>query len=304
VYTMVSQEDNVVHIPTSLDRLAARAVQAMANYKTGHSAAIKATIAYGAALNEGRALHASNKAFAQWVADQGLDQGSPWDSRTERGAAMLVALRLRENPLSEETLMTCTRSRPNDIRDWLTKQQGQPPPKRRDFTKRKRAEIELNAMKAAGIAVTAAELARRAEVGETTAYNVIQTLSEAAPPPPPPPAPETVDLARFPERSRMTIEKAVAIYKKQLDKAFETRVYDEVRRRIDRADDAVRNSLKELRAKCDRLERMVQQKGVFTRLEFRQLQMAVHPDNTASAEVRNRLLDLLVKNEARLVKEA
>jgi len=48
--------------------------------------------------------------------------------------------------------------------------------------------------------------------------------------------------------------------------------------------------------------RLIGQQGVFTRTEFRQLQMCVHPDNSASVEVRNRLADILVKNEQRLVK--
>ena len=83
---------------------------------------------------------------------------------------------------------------------------------------------------------------------------------------------------------------------------FEQRVGEEVRRRIAAADDEARKQLKEANRRLLEFQQMIGQRAVFTRTEFRHLLMAVHPDNTASTEVRNRLLDLLVKHETRLVK--
>jgi hypothetical protein len=112
-----------------------------------------------------------------------------------------------------------------------------------------------------------------------------------------------LDLSPFSEKSKLTLAEAKRIQADRLEKAFVPRVNAEVRRRIDTADDHVRRQLKEVQAKLAALEKVVALKGVFTKQEFRQLQTAVHPDSSASTDVRNRLLDILVKNQIRLVKE-
>lgn len=309
---MASQEDNVVPMPTALERLASRAAQAMADYKAGGHRTIQAVITYGEALLEGRALHSSDNAFSQWVSDNRLDQGKPWDHRPERSCAMRLVEVLRGSGNAPTTAFAdCPVTRPVDIMKWYRRTVLHEEPHKRapraPSAKMQRALDELAKMAAENEPITSPALAKRAGVGETTAWKVVHAFLKDRPAPEPEPSrepePEPPPLTAFTEKGKVRIEDAIRIHQERLSKQFAARVYDEVRRRIELADDAVRNSLKELRSKCDRLERMLQQKGIFTRAEFRQLQMAVHPDNTASTEVRNRLLDLLVKNETRLLKE-
>jgi hypothetical protein len=87
---------------------------ALADEEKGRQAAIDAIIEYGEYLLEGRRDINSNRAFAAWVIDMGLDQGKPWSIREERTAAMniarLAAVR-RTNPPDGSDGISQTRSR-------------------------------------------------------------------------------------------------------------------------------------------------------------------------------------------------
>lgn len=108
--------------------------------------------------------------------------------------------------------------------------------------------------------------------------------------------------ATFSEKSKLTVKDAIRIHKTRLDKEFERRVNEEVRRRIDEADNLAREENKRLRREKAILERMLGDNAVFTKAQFRQMQMLCHPDNSASLEVRNALSQILVEKERRLVK--
>ena len=99
---------------------------------------------------------------------------------------------------------------------------------------------------------------------------------------------------------------AIQIHKTRLDKQFEQRVNAEVRRRIDVADDAVRASYSKLSKENLNLhlnlQRIITQGAVFTKTQFRQLQMVCHPDNSASTELRAEMLRLINDHQRRLVK--
>lgn len=107
--------------------------------------------------------------------------------------------------------------------------------------------------------------------------------------------------ATFTAKGKMTIDDAIRVHKARLDKAFATKVNEEVRQRIATADDHVRKHLAEANRRLLQFEQDRGKKGIFTRAEFKLLLMCVHPDNSASVEVRNRMLDMLMKNEVRLV---
>jgi hypothetical protein len=115
------------------------------------------------------------------------------------------------------------------------------------------------------------------------------------------PAPAAASTEGFSDKGKLRIDDAIRIHKERLNRSFEAQVHAEVRRRIGAADDEARKQLRETSQENFFLRQMLNRKAVFSKAEFRQLQMAVHPDNTASIEVRNRLSDMLVKNERRLV---
>jgi hypothetical protein len=280
-------------MPTPLERLALRASQAMATYKTGRGEAIHAVVDYGEALLEGRTRHDSDKLFGQWVAANGLDVGKPWAERIERNAAMLIARLTRENGHTGKDFADCPFTRPNDIRQWYrTKVLGIVPQKRSAKAVEKAADA-IAGLAAAELPLTGPIVAEKAGVGETTALKAIALDTRER---------DLLGAATFTEKGKLTIEKAIALHKERLSKQFETRVNDEVRRRILAADDAARAQLKDANRKLLAFEMERGKKGVFTKTEFRQMIMLCHPDNSASDEMRSHLLDLLVKNEARLVK--
>lgn len=258
-------DDNVVPILSTSERLVRRAMlakekyaDAIANETKDRRHAIHAVIEYGEALLEGRHERPSNKAFAQWVSENGLDQGKPWNQRTDRTAAMALAKLVLEG-IPTDAFNDCPNSRPNDIMRWYRKQHPDPDKKPR---KAKKATSK-----------------------------VAEPITED----------EALAEAKFTTKGRLKIEDAIRIHQKRLDKQFAQRVDEEVRRRINAADDAVRKQLAQIRQENIVLKQSIGRKGVFRQAEFRQLLMAVHPDNTASVEIRNRVLDILVKNEQRLI---
>jgi hypothetical protein len=116
---------------------------------------------------------------------------------------------------------------------------------------------------------------------------------------------ELLDAAaakHFSDKGALRIEDAIRVHKARLNKAFEWQVNQEVRRRIDAANNATRAQNKELRLENFNLQRMIGQRGVFTETQYKQMLMLCHPDDSASPELRARLLQILVENKIRLVK--
>jgi hypothetical protein len=91
------------------------------------------------------------------------------------------------------------------------------------------------------------------------------------------------------------------IFMRQQAKSFEATVNAEVRRRIDTADDYTRNRLRECERQLLQFERQRGKRGVFSKRQFKQMQILCHPDNSASPELRGELLQVLIKNELSLV---
>lgn len=118
---------------------------------------------------------------------------------------------------------------------------------------------------------------------------------------------ELLDAAaakNFSDKGKLRIEDAIRIHTARLNKQFEQRVNEEVRRRIAAADDATRASNKELRKENAVLQRIVHNRAVFTLEQFRQMQMLCHPDSSASEKTKAQLSQLLAENKIKLVKEA
>jgi len=252
---------------------------AMREEGAGQQHAIRAAVAYGEALLLGREAHASGKFFTAWVHDNQLDVEFPWDRRHQRTAAMGIARIVRKDGLS--AFAECSRSLPSDIMAWHRRQHPPQPKTEGQLRTEEAARAGKAHQKAAGAA--------QSELALTTDEN--QQLAEAP----------------FSAKSKMTIKKAIGIYKKRLDKSFYNAVSERVRAEIAAADNHVRKAYDELRPKYVMLESrfadLQRARGVFTRAEFRQLLMCCHPDASAGPEIRAKLTNLLVRNENRLLKE-
>jgi transposase len=109
-------------------------------------------------------------------------------------------------------------------------------------------------------------------------------------------------VKNFTDKGVLRIEDAIRIHKARLEKQFEQRVNDEVRKRIDAADNAARAQCKKLHLENISLMRIVQQHGVFTETQYRQMLMLCHPDNSAGPEIKATLLQVLVENKIKLIK--
>lgn len=106
-----------------------------------------------------------------------------------------------------------------------------------------------------------------------------------------------IDAATLP----MTAQQKLAAALRQQQRLFEQTVNAEVRRRIDTADDHVREQLKKCRQQLFYFERD-RGKNVFTEQQFRHLEILCHPDSTLSTELCTKLLQTLIENKKRLAR--
>jgi hypothetical protein len=107
----------------------------------------------------------------------------------------------------------------------------------------------------------------------------------------------------FTAKGVLRIEDAIRVHKARLEKQFEQRVNEEVRRRIDAADDATRASYKKLNIENARLLAELGRRAVFTETQYKQMLMLCHPDDSASPELKARLLQILVESKAKLIRQ-
>lgn len=107
----------------------------------------------------------------------------------------------------------------------------------------------------------------------------------------------------LPEKSRVRFDMALEAHKRRIEKEFAARVYHEAQRQ---AKEAVGNQLDWFRRRIDEVDRFItaqdSRQGIFTRAQFRQLMMCLHPDNSASPQMRAECLQLLRSKEGVLVK--
>jgi len=205
---MTTLDDKIEAMLPPEQMAALRAHKAMDDYRLGRDRGLKAIIAYGDALLDGRRQFGSNKAFAQWVTDNSLDKDKPWSDRKERHAAMQLADIAVVGTTTDIEIMfkDCPNSTPTNIMKWYRALPG--------------GEL------------TEARKASRKKPGRPSKATVLVTTTA-----------EDEAIAALPEKSRMTIERAIAILSTRLEKQFDRRVELEVRKRIQSADDAARKQL-------------------------------------------------------------
>jgi hypothetical protein len=119
------------------------------------------------------------------------------------------------------------------------------------------------------------------------------------------------DLESLSPSSKARAERTILAYKKAILRNVNAMIYAEARKIIDQADFSTRKGLSEANAKIRELEKQnwdlrqtLARRGIFTKAEFRQLQMCVHPDtvNSVSTEIRNHIIDLITRNEQLLMR--
>lgn len=270
--------------------------------------AFQAVVAYGQVLLEGRQAHSSNIAFSEWVSANGLDQGEPWDKQPERNCAQHIA-QLVHSSGAMDAFADCPMSRPTHIMSWWRKLHPTPEAIAKAEAKAAAMNRAIEAAKeieAAGEIVTEDKIAERAGVAAGTANKaatVVRKMKQAR-------AEARVELdaervlataeAQMTPKSRITVEKAIELHKKRLNKAFEAVVDQEVRRRFESADKSVREHNAELRKRNQQLQIWIQEKAVFSTDDYRLIMVCLHPDNSASPEKRARAFDLFRQKERRL----
>ena len=318
--------DNVVHPFPSIE---ARAAKAMADYKAGiadesagKNRAIRAVIEYGKALQEGKRKGEevrNNVAFGQWVKDNKLDIGKPWDEKQERSCAMKIATLLGSVPNS--TFDSCPYTTPTNIMKWYrkmfapatdkadTSQKPQARPRGRpriDRTPQTDAAYEaIVKAKAEGRKISKKPFAKEIGISHMAVEKAMDRWNREQADRTNAKLNEDAALAKveatFSEKSKLTVADAIRIHKARFDRAFEQLVGEEVRRRITAANDSVRERLKKAEQTILAFERERGKRGVFTKSEFNQMIKLCHPDDSASPETRARLLQVLLKNKINLV---
>jgi hypothetical protein len=309
--------DNVSQFPSASERLAAKARQAQQHYAAaladadkGQQRVIEAVAEYGQALLEGREGR-SNKAFSEWVTANGLDVEPPWDQRPERSCAMAIA-QLVSGTGTTDTFATCPHTRPTNIMKWYRQRNAPPEQKKSGRAERTERALEaIRALEALGEPVTVDAIAERARVSNGTAGAAYQTHYKAKEAADQATAETTqrltedqaLEQAEFSPKGKLTIAKAVEIYKKRLMKSFQAMVQAEAIKLRQSADESTREHNKQLLKENLWLQQRLNEKALFTQAEWRVIQMALHPDNAASAEVRARAFDLMKQKERRLVSQ-
>jgi hypothetical protein len=310
---MLMMSENISPFPTTSERLAKRGANAMNEYlagladvTNGRQKAIRAVIEYGKVLLEGRKDH-DNNAFKAWVTDNGLDVGNPWKDHKEREKAMRLAEMVVGGNVPPSAFDVCPRTRPVDIMKWYRKQHPSYEPSKIDATKK--AMEAIKSMEILGEPVTRDRIVERANVSDSTAYKALairreqkeSTIQTTAPTTATPVQDLESATAHFSEKSKLTIDKAINLHKKRLDALFETKVGEEVRRHLAAADEAMRKQNAQLRKENLAVTMLLQQGALFSPADFKTILMCLHPDNSASSEVRARAFDLVRQKEKRLI---
>ena len=311
--------DNVYPFPD----LSARALRGAQKYQAGVAKAeagiaeaIDGIFEVGLALLEmrrdGDKLR-HNVTFKKMVEESGITKIKPFDLRPERSCAMQLAEVIRSNATTDN-FRACPYTTPTNIMKWYrlqtsaTAQEGTQTPKVKATPQTDAAYEALLQARAEGRKVTKRQLAEEAGVSHMTAEKALdrsdQEQKVGAEIKKNEDAALTEAEVTFSAKSKLTLAKAISIHKARLDKAFEETVNTEVRRRIAEANDSVRARLKEADKQILMFERERGRHGVFSEVQYKQMLMLCHPDNSASDETRSTLLNILTRHKVNLVNPA
>jgi hypothetical protein len=312
------EDPTMLQMPSVAEMIVERAkiaqehyAKAIAGAKLNRAQAITGIVAYGRALLEAEEQKLNNnRKFNQWVSDNCLDEGEPWSVAAERRAAMNLAKALRHDRSFIDKFTDCPHDMPTHVFGWFRKAHGGVKARKPDEANAKAIEA-IKTLEAMGETVTESRIAELSGVAGGTAnkaFNILRRERAAARKA----ATETLEKltdeqllerADFTPKARLSIDKAIEIHRRRLDKAFEATVDAEVRRRIVAADEAMRAHNKTLSLENTQLRQQLNSRALFTQAEFKLILMALHPDNSASSENRARAFDLVRQKEKQLVKQ-
>jgi hypothetical protein len=309
---MTAVEDKVTSFPQPLDRIGRRIDQAWQRICKGEAEWVEGSLELAQALAEGRKGFPADKAFGQWLKKNGHDHVGHQDRAALLGLAS--DLNLARNVLTKTTrrsyqlIWVEEKNRFTSVSKPDKPKRGRPEGNKK---KRGTAPKFVEAREAVRPTIQAGQDPNNAELEQKHGISR-DTFERAA-------LTETGYQEGYAEgyriasedwaiktnvtdKGKIKLEDAIRIHKARIEKQFMQRVSEEVRRRIDAADDHTRAENKRLRSENNNLQRIVGQFAVFTKTQFRQMQMLCHPDNSSSPELRSELIQLLIKNERHLVK--
>jgi hypothetical protein len=309
-------EDNVVHMPTKRERLAASLKRKLAGMADDFASANEWALGVCMDMAEVRADFGDDDVgFGRWLAANDIEL-----DKNERAA--MIEMGKHPDRLRDVLAKTNRRSLEMIYRhewDHLSENSERSPGPLRAKNLRQKANdarIEQAEQLIQGGVSTVAELMERMGVKKRVAQSIMQSArhrsmaagqakeaTEASTPDPEEIIAKAYEQAS--DKGKHRLDEVIRITKDRLVRNFEATVHAEVIRRIAAADDATRKQLTEARQKITSLERIIagmRDRLVFTQAQFRQLQLCCHPDASASAETRARVSQLLVENETRLAR--
>lgn len=290
-----------------LQNIGARIDAAYRRVRESDTSWVEGSLELMQALREGRDRFPADQAFGQWLKDGGHDHVS------DHHRAALLGMST-DMDIAREVLAQTDRRSYRMIWDEVkgrfdsaakprrtTKQTSSDKPPRKSGL-RLAPEVEKKVSKDVldeGLSYTEAAAKNNAG-GKTVVEKVVErelarreTITEMI---------GEAGAEHYNEKGKLRIEDAIKVTKANLAKNFNDKVEEEVRARIEKREQYERQENIKLREENRILRSALMQKAVFTPLEFKRLLMCVHPDNSASADVRNEMLSLLNKHETRLVK--
>jgi len=282
---------------TELDLIANDARLGLKKVEAGEADVIEGWLIYGAALLVGREKFKSNEQFGQWLVSCNL-QGT--HTYNERSAAMWAA---------EDTIMFgYIRSEYPNIKTvrglhakWKGKQKAKPKPEPKPDNPID-AVVKRSLMNAGEEGVTRDDIIDEVKHSGIDAKNptnsVNQSLGRIAS--------GTVsskgryyDADLAPKTTAIDVPKSVKEHKEKLERQFAKRVEVEAQKKSQ--DWLAEHQVPLIHKKLNDLKKMLlNRKGVMTKKEHRTILAALHPDNTASVEVRNSAFILFQSKEISL----
>jgi hypothetical protein len=286
-----------------MERLGRRIDQAWQRISKGEQEWIDGSLELAQALSEGRKQFRGNNYFGAWLKNHGHDHVNHQDRAALINLASDLTLArqvfTQTNRRSYQLIWEESKNRFTSISKTDKPKRGRKSGRRqhklRLATEKTAASKMLDEGKSrsevvaeTGLSDHVVQLAMERELGRRETFD---SLVDAA------------AVKNFSDKGALRIEDAIRVHKAKLDREFAQRVSEEVRRQIDAANDAMRANNKRLLQENIKLTHIVNQRGVFTKEQFNQMQILCHPDSTLSDDVMASLLNILRDNKQRLVKD-
>lgn len=285
-------EDNVVPMPSKLDRLAVRIRDDLKKRTESYDAWVTATLDLGACLVEARDEFPDNIVFGQWCDANAINLNI-------QDRASIISMAREPQKFAEVLGGTHKRSLQHIYYEEFRVSQ---PRKTIGAAKLKvtpptqKAMDAIQKLRGKGVKITQKTVAKEAGVSETSvrrAFTIEQAVNAAGGGPTVTVVAEEepeIDPASLP---KTTQEKYEAL-KRRLEKDVDHRVNVLAREKLA---SLLKSNYDGLDKRVKECQRLLNRKHPFTRLEFKKLMMVAHPDNSASKEMRDEVFTMINQRE-------